>query len=309
MITIAATVAVSLAVGIAAERRFGTGAQRVARLLLDAMLYVIAPFVTFFSLARLQIGADVGGGIALALVALTLTGVAAHRVARHVLGLSRPGTGALMVATLNANTGFLGLPLVVAVFGRSRLGEAVAFDVLVSAPVLLLGCFGIGAAFGTAAAGGIADRVRAFALRNPVLLAAAAGLLAPDSLAPDSLVHAARVVVMALAPLGFFAVGVTLAAEAEVGTLRVPPRLTRPVAAATVLRLGLAPALLAALALPLISLPTPYLVLAAMPSGINGLVIAHAFGLDLRLCAGAIAWTTSIVLAVGLGIAAVQAVA
>ena len=32
-----------------------------------------------------------------------------------------------------------------------------------------------------------------------------------------------------------------------------------------------------------------------MPAGINGLVIAHAYGLDLRTSAGAIAWGTAIV--------------
>jgi predicted permease len=32
-----------------------------------------------------------------------------------------------------------------------------------------------------------------------------------------------------------------------------------------------------------------------MPGGINGLVIAHAYGLDLRTSAGAIAWGTAIV--------------
>ena len=29
-----------------------------------------------------------------------------------------------------------------------------------------------------------------------------------------------------------------------------------------------------------------------MPSGINGLVVAHAYGLDVRVVAGVIAWTT-----------------
>ena len=36
-----------------------------------------------------------------------------------------------------------------------------------------------------------------------------------------------------------------------------------------------------------------------MPSGVNTLVICHAYGLDRRIAAGAIAWTTAIVVCVG----------
>ena len=42
-----------------------------------------------------------------------------------------------------------------------------------------------------------------------------------------------------------------------------------------------------------------------MPSGINSLVVAHAYGLDLRLTSAALAWSTSIVIAVALVVAAV----
>jgi hypothetical protein len=31
-----------------------------------------------------------------------------------------------------------------------------------------------------------------------------------------------------------------------------------------------------------------------MPTGINSLIVGHLYGLDLRLAAGAIAWTTTI---------------
>ena len=44
---------------------------------------------------------------------------------------------------------------------------------------------------------------------------------------------------------------------------------------------------------------THRLLLAAMPAGINVLVIAHAYGLDLRLAADSIVWTTAIALVVG----------
>src|SRR5204863_294024 len=79
--------------------------------------------------------------------------------------------------------------------------------------------------------------------------------------------------------------------------------LTAPVAGAIVLRLLVAPAVLLALAAPLVRLPDAYLLMAAMPTGINTLVVAHVYGLDLRIAAGAIAWSTTIVVAAGVAVA------
>jgi predicted permease len=76
------------------------------------------------------------------------------------------------------------------------------------------------------------------------------------------------------------------------------------VLAAVAIRLVLAPALLLALGAALIDLPDTYLLMAAMPTGINTIVVAHLYGLDLRIAAGAIAWSTAIVVAVGVVVAA-----
>ncbi|MGE5858027.1 MAG: AEC family transporter, partial [Solirubrobacterales bacterium] len=63
---------------------------------------------------------------------------------------------------------------------------------------------------------------------------------------------------------------------------------------AILLRLVVAPGLLLALSLPFIDLPGPYLLLAAMPCGVNTVLGAHGYGLDSRLAAQAVAWTTAI---------------
>jgi predicted permease len=60
----------------------------------------------------------------------------------------------------------------------------------------------------------------------------------------------------------------------------------------------------AALGAALIDLPDTYLLMAAMPTGINTIVVAHVYGLDLRIAAGAIAWSTAIAIAVGVVVAA-----
>ena len=72
----------------------------------------------------------------------------------------------------------------------------------------------IAAVFGTVASHP-RERAEAIVLRNPPLWACILGLLAPASFAPGWAIDASHVVVYALLPLGFFVLGVTLAAEAE----------------------------------------------------------------------------------------------
>lgn len=300
MIALAATIVAAVGVGIASEHRWGEQAQRAGRGVLSAMLYGLVPFIVFFNIARLHVDVNVAAGLALGWAAVLSTSALAYLAATRLLGLGRHSTGAMVASVMQVNTGYVGLPLCVALLGAHTLGQAAAYDALVTAPILFLGVFAVGAAFGTKAGEGWRARTRAFFTRNPPLFAVIAALLAPDALAPDVLVHATRIAVFALIPLGFFAVGVTLAADAEDGALALPPPFTRPVAVTVVLRLVVCPLLIFLLAAPLIELPDPYLLQAAMPTGINTLVVAHAFGLDLRLASAAIAWTTAIVIAAGL---------
>jgi predicted permease len=294
MAAIVATILVATAVGMWAEERYGGRARIAARRGLIFVLYFVLPPVTFFNLARADIDVNAGAGVALAYVALGAVAFTAWFVAARVLHLERPAIGSVMCCALIANTGYLGYPLVAALLGFDALSEAVVYDVLVSAPALLLGAFSVGAAFGEAAGEGVRERTAAFFTRNPPLYAALLAVIAPDSLAPDVLVDASRIAIVAVLPLGFFAVGAALAEEADEGAIAVPPPLDAPVAAAVAFRLVLAPVLLYLIALPLIELPDTYLLLAAMPCGINTMIVTHAYGLDLRISAGAVAWSTAI---------------
>jgi malate permease and related proteins len=291
---IVGTILVATAVGVWAEERYGGRAGIAARRGLIFVLYFVLPPVTFFNLAGADIDVNAGAGVALAYVALGAVTFTAWFVAARVLRLERPAIGSVMCCALIANTGYLGYPLVAALLGFDALSEAVVYDVLVSAPALLLGAFSVGAAFGEAAGEGVRERTAAFFTRNPPLYAALLAVIAPDSLAPDVLVDASRIAIVAVLPLGFFAVGAALAEEADEGAIAVPPPLDAPVAAAVAIRLLLAPALLYLIALPLIELPDTYLLLAAMPCGINTMIVTHAYGLDLRISAGAVAWSTAI---------------
>ncbi len=266
-------------------------AQALARATLTLMLYALVPFVAYVNIAHLHVTAGVGAGLGLAYVVLATVGTLAWLLARRVFHLPGPAIGALICVVILANTGYLGLPLVVAVLGASRLPFGIAFDQLVSSPTLFTAGFGVGAAFGTKAGEGPRERLRAFVTRNPPLLAVVAGLIVPASAAPEALVHASHWVVLALLPLGFFVLGVNLAFEHGDGRWPLPA-LDRVTVAAVALRMIVAPLLLFALSRATIAIPSAYLLQAAMPSGINSLLVGHAYGLDLRVISAAIAWST-----------------
>jgi len=298
MALIAAAIVVSATLGFRLERQRGVAVAYLARRSLIVLLYTVLPFVTFFNLARADIDVDNGVGLILAYVAVIGAAVAAWAIASRLEHLSRPAVGAVISSVIVANTGYLGYPMTVELLGSDELSEAVLYDVLVAGPLLLIGAFSVGAAFGDRAGDTPRERVRAFFARNPLLYAGVAGLLAPDILAPDLLVDISRILIVAILPIGFFAVGATLAEGDDEGRVGFPPALTLPVATVSVLRLAVVPGLLYLLALPLIDLPPAYLLLAAMPCGLNSMIVAEAYGLDVRIVAAAITWSTVVAVVV-----------
>ena len=293
MILVALAIVVATAIGVAAERRFGERAQAATRVTITVLLWTVLPFVCFFTIVRLDLDRGVGGGLGLAYVMTAVVGGLAWRAGRR-LGLPAPALGALIVSCIVSNTGYLGIPLSTALLGKEALAPAVAYDTLVNTPLFLTVGFAIGAAMGTKAGETPRERLRSFLVRNPPLLAVLAALLAPDAFAPDVLHDAAEVLVFVVLPVGFVIVGVTLAAEAEDGALAFPPPFTAPVAVALGLRLLVAPAVLLGLSAAAFDVPDAYIVEAAMPTGVNALVVGHAYGLDLRVTSAALAWTTAV---------------
>lgn len=301
-------VALASAAGVAAEHRFGHPAERGSAHVLNAMLWVLVPPITFVNVARLELDERVAAGVAFGGIALVVALLTAYVIGRRLLALPPPGVGALMLVAAFGNTGFLGLPFVAALFGGGELANAIVYDLLLTTIGIFTVGFSIGAAFG-AHGGETRDRVRSFFTRNPPLWASVAGLLAPSALAPDWALDASHVLVYALPLLGFYAVGVTMAAEAEGESasmpnrsrqVKFPPRFTRAVAVALAIKLLLVPGIVLGLSAALIDIPDSYGSQAAMASAINCLVIAHQFGLDRALVAGVIAWSTGIVVAAGL---------
>jgi predicted permease len=294
-------IAISGSAGVAAERRWPATAVGWARRMLVISLYTLVPFVIFFNLDRVHLNADLTGGLVVGWVAILCAIGLAWLTGSRILRLARPGTGALISATAVPNSGYLGYPLCASLLGFHALGQAVVYDLIVVSPCLLLIAFGAGASFGTRAGEGPKERTIAFFTRNPPLYAAIAAIIAPASFAPDVLVNISRGAVIALLPIGFFAVGAVLAEEVEERTLELSSPFHPPVGAAILLRLIIAPGLLLLLSLPFIDLPGPYLLLAAMPCGVNTLLVSHVYGLDAKLAAQSVAWTTAIAVLAAIG--------
>lgn len=287
-----ATILVATALGVWAERRFGERGPRLARRMLTFTLYGLLPPTVFFNLATADIPTEVGLSILLYYVGLSLTLTGAYLLCTRVLGVSRAATGAVLCCIMVPNSGYMGYPVTAALWGTDRLSQAVVWDILVAAPWLLIGAFSVGAAFGTKAGETPGDRVRAFFTRNPPFYAAVLAFLVPDAIVPDVLVDISRVIVVMILPIGFFALGSALAEEAEEGSFAFPPKFDKLVAMGVVGRMVLPPLLLALLAWPLIDVPETYLVLAGISTGVNPLVVSHVYGLDQRVTAGTIAWST-----------------
>lgn len=296
VIGIAAASLLALLAGVLAERRWKADAKILSGRLLTGIVYLVMPVVVFFTVISLKLTNAVGAGLAFGWAERLTVLALAWLIGTKVLKLPRPAAGALMACVVIANTGYLGIPLTAMLIGNDQIGLAVIYENLINVPVVLLIGFAVGAAYGTKAGRTSGERVKAFFTRNPPLYALIAALLVPHSLNPswgDDLAHA---MALGIAPIGFFALGVNLMLEHDQSGVRLfPPPFTAPVATAVVLRLVVAPAVMIGLSALLITVPDTFLLEAAMPAGINALVVAHLYGLDMRVTVGAITWSTGLV--------------
>ena len=296
MLWILLTILVSVAAGIYGEHRWPEKAGSGSRRGLLLILYFVLPPIVFFNLVHVELSFGGGAGIGAGILTSICVGLLAWFLAVPVLKLDRPVAGAVICSAILANTSYLGYPMVYTLMGGEALTNAVLFDVVVSYLTLMIGAFGVGAAFGTKAGEGFRERLKAFFFKNPLLVAAILGLLAPESLAPDLAVDISRVLVVIPLVVGFFAVGAILTEEVRDGVMKVPPRPHKPLGAVLICRLVAAPALLLLFTLPFSGVPDSYYLLAVMPTGLNSMIVGHAYGLDLRTAAEAIVYTTTIVL-------------
>jgi predicted permease len=292
MILIAIAVVASMLIGAEARRR-DERVDRLVHLDLDFVLWVLVPIIGFAFASRVTFNVSTVLGILCGYLVIATVGLIAWRVARGPLHLSRRSQGAMVLSVILANTGYFGLPVSAALLGHHQLPGAVLWDQLISAPMAFLIAPFIAAAFAGRSEGSVLRHLPQVLKRAPAIPALILGLLAPKGWVPDWLLHFATYCVYATLPLGFFAVGATIVRLRDNSSV-VPSRVT---ATTLALRILMAPALYAVLYFTVLPRePHAFLLQAAMPSGINALVIGHAFELDRGLIATSIAWSTSIVL-------------
>lgn len=300
MIWIVLTMIVSGSLGAWFAHQHAETSERFAKRLMDFVLWVIIPPVLFFNLAAYEFTVETGGALAIVWVGNLLLVGAAFAIARR-MDLTRPQVGAFVCCAVMGNTAYLGYAFTAAALGTDQLDTAIIYDIVVMLPSLLFIAFSIGAAYGTHA-DTARERFKSYFTRNPLLFTAALALIVPNSFSPEWARDMTHYLVYAILPAGFFAVGIVVRRESELDKLRFPPRLTRPIAAASMLKLTFLPVSLLLVNKWMFDIPTAYVLQAMMPTGVNNLLLANNYGLDRKLTAGAIIWTTMVVAVIGLAI-------
>ncbi|MBS1860777.1 MAG: hypothetical protein JSS68_03600 [Actinobacteria bacterium] len=288
MIVVAAAVLAATLVGFALERRYGARADVAGRRLIWAIFNLVLPYIVFTNIVGFNFDVGATAGLLFGYLGIATAAGVAYLAARHLLGLDRPELGAVVNLSFSGNTGYLGLPVVVALLGSHALDDAIAYDVLVSSPGLLIGAFAVGATFGNHALG-LKARLVSFFSANPPLYALVAALIVPASAVPQVLVDISHPLALALAPLGFLAVGTTVGHERAFA-----PR--PPVALSVACKLLIPASVLGLLSLLITPVPEAYIVQAAMACGVYNIAVTAIFGLDRSIVAPAVLWSTAFVL-------------
>jgi len=243
----------------------------------QSLFWLGIPFTIVVFLRRADFGgavwlapvlAWVGIGLALGLTALWLRG----------RGLALPSQGSCFLATMAGNTGYLGYPVLLTLYGPEHFAWVLFYDLFGST----LSAYSLGVALAAKYGGGAISwsAVGRAVLQNPVLWSFGVGLLArswpvPAPLEPLLTGLAWLVIALALALIGM-----------RLGGLGDRWRETLPLA---FLKMVWVPALLFGLtrALGLTGPPQAIVVLqAAMPPAFATLVLAEAYHLDVPLTVG-----------------------
>ncbi|MDC0682227.1 MULTISPECIES: AEC family transporter [Sorangium] len=270
-------------------RALGRAGQADAAVLHRLVIDVTTPALIVTVLRRSGIGDGAWGAVAASTVALFACALAGVAVAR-ALGLPRAAQGAAGLVGSFSNTGFLGVPVVLALYGDAggAAGTAILVDSIVTA--FLLWTFGVALAARMGGGGGGGGRGLLAVLLHPNVLSIAVGLTlhaAPIPL-PVWLEHALGALGSATPTLVFLALGLSL----DLASLRGR---VRPLAAVAAVKLLLSPAVAlgAAVALGLKRPTSEVAVLqSAMPTSMVSVIVAARYGCDGQFAAATAVVTT-----------------
>ncbi|WP_437942430.1 AEC family transporter [Sorangium sp. So ce341] len=271
-------------------RALGRGGQADAATLNRLVIDVTTPALIVSVLRRSGIGHGAWGAVAASAIALFACALAGIAVAR-ALGLPRAAQGAAGLVGSFSNTGFLGVPIVLTLYGRAgdAAGTAILVDSIVT--MLMLWTFGVALAARMGGAGGDVDaRSLLRVILHPNVLSIAAGLALhalPIPL-PTWVERALDALGSATPTLVFLALGLSLDLRSLRGRVR-------PLVAVAAVKLLVAPAVAlgAAVALGLRRPVSEVAVLqSAMPTSMVSVIVAARYGCDGQFAAATAVVTT-----------------
>jgi malonate transporter len=289
--------------GYVCGRRGVLGAQAVTSLNLF-VVWLALPALLFQALAEarwseLNQPAFVAA-IALGMLATFVPWVALSRGRRAT---PLPDASIEALAASYPNTGFMGIPLCLAVFGRAGLQPAILATILTACLLfgLSLALIEIGLHSGHAAGTAIAKAAATLA-RNPLLVAPAlGGLFAIAHIPrPEPLLRLTGLLGSAASPCALVTIGLFLAQDREAGggakQQGARPRRARVILAIVALKLVVQPAVTAALVFGVFDLPRPWasaaVLLSALPIGTGPFMLAKLYDRDAAVISRAILVST-----------------
>ncbi|XYI03576.1 AEC family transporter [Sorangium sp. So ce1128] len=270
-------------------RALGRSGQADAAVLNRLVIDVTTPALIVSVLRRSGLGHGAWGAVVASSIALFTCALAGIAVAR-ALGLPRAAQGAAGLVGSFSNTGFLGVPVVLALYGHAggAAGTAILVDSIVT--TLLLWTFGAALVARMGTGGDVDARSLLKVLLHPNVLSIAAGLALhalPIPL-PTWVERALDALGSATPTLVFLALGLSLDLRSLRGRVR-------PLVAIAAVKLLLAPAVAlgAALALRLERPTSEVAVLqSAMPTSMVSVIIAARYGCDGQFAAATAVVTT-----------------
>lgn len=269
-------------------RRMGFLSVEDRRPINDIIIYLAMPALVFRSVVQSKLDATFLKIPALAVVVMLLSVALAYSLGK-LLSLDRTTFGALLLVSAVGNTGYLGYPLAMSLFGRENLVRAIFFDIFGS----VLFVFTVGLMI----ADRYGDREGKFNVARelfsfPPLLGLIAAFLVRGFSLPAFANQAIGFMADATVPLIMLSIGLSMEVD------RVFEH-WKPLALAAAVKLVIAPAmaLLGARALGFSPVDAGISVLeASMPAMMFSLVIGLKYGLDIEFLPAAIVATTLVAL-------------
>lgn len=222
-------------IGVGVLLRAMPAANRVSHTLNRLALYIALPALVLLKVPHLPLDRSTFV-IALFPWLLLLFSAAVILLCAYRWGWSKPVTGALLMAVPLGNTGFLGVPIVNALFGEEGLAYVIVYDQLGTLLILVSYCSFVVARFGEGSNEvsllGMARKVFLF----PPMIAFLVGLLLRDVSLPSFFTVSLSLIAAALTPMVMLAIGMQL-------KLRLQREILKPFTFGLTLKLILAPLL------------------------------------------------------------------